>query len=597
MKKIICTICAIVIVMTLSVPSVFAKESDRALIEAQFEEYKDEISGAAIIQIEDGEISDEYYYGLIDIENNIAVDESTVFEWASITKLLTWTSVMQLVEQGKIELDRDIRDYLSEALLSKLSYDKPITMLNLMHHNAGWAEAEMDDVFDPSEIIDLDAALKKFEPRQIYEPGTVVAYSNYGVALAGYVVECVSGKPCWQYINENIFAPLGMKNTAVHPTQRDNPGVGAARDKEKGYDYQRNYIAEHRGYGNLYPCGSAIGTIEDLAKFAMALMPPEGSDCTLFQKRETLEFMLTPSLFYPDGSPENAHGFWTEWRGGKEFYGHGGNYIAFSCNLLFAPETREALVVMTNTMGEYPLCHGLMDKIFGPEDLPYGPKIGAGTAKEVTGIYVMARRQVDTSYHVVDYRLFEPITVTAKDDYTIEFFSEEYKQVAPCVFKSERGNILRFASENGKVTKIAIETTDLIKRPTWQIVYDYSLFGLAVLSIIYCLVMLCASGLRKIIKKPEKSRLRMIRNIACVFGLAVGMNWGLLKLMTDAGRIHEILFMVINALTLPVFAAYVWFFIKTDKKECFKADVRLGIVAGICLLTELTAVVSFNLWR
>jgi hypothetical protein len=467
-----------------------------------------------------------------------------------------------------------------------------------MHHNAGWAEVDMNkgvDASSPSEVMDLGDALKKFEPRQIYEPGTVVAYSNYGATLAGYIVERVSGKPCWQYINENIFAPLGMENTAVHPTQSDNPGIAAARDKEKGYDHDRKYIAKHRMYDNLYPAGSAIGTIEDLAKFAMALMPPDGNDSPLFQKRETLELMLTPSLYYPDGSPEIAHGFLAEWRNGKQFYGHGGNYTGFSCNLLFEPETQAALIVMTNTAYEQVLCFALADKILGPTGLPYEAETGAGTAKEVTGVYMFARRSVD-NYHVVDYRLFAPIIVTAKDDTTIKVsIWGEYNQMAPYVFQNETGDILRFGYKNGKVN--TTQATDLIKRPTWQFVFDYSLSGLAVLSIIYCLVMLCTSGLRKIIKKPEKSRLRVIRNIAGAFCLAVGMNWGLLKLITNSSHIHEILFMAMNALTLPACAAYVWVFIKTDKKNYSKADVRLGIVTGICLLIELIAVVSFNLWR
>ena len=621
MKKIICTMCAVAIIMSFNIQAVFASNPAAEIpapgpedesIEAYFERNKDTISGAAVIRIENGELTGEYYYGLIDIENDISVDKDTVFEWASITKLLTWTSVMQLVERGEIELDRDIRDYLPDGFLSRLSSDEPITMLNLMHHNAGWAEVDRNKdvgVFSPSEIMELDAALKKFEPRQIFVPGTVVAYSNYGVALAGYIVERVSGKPYWQYVNENIFEPLGMENTAVHPAQRDNPGVGAARDKEKGYDQERKFIAFHRGYDNLYPAGAAIGTIRDMAKFVLALMPPEEKSSPLFQKRETLDLMLTPSLFFPDGSPENAHGFWTEWRSDKDFYGHGGNYFGFSSNLLFAPETGEAVFVMTNTAGEWVLGIGLMDKLLGPSGLPYetdANAVGAGTAKEVTGTYMFARTDID-NFHEVDFRIFDPIIVKAIDDVTIELPRiGEFKQVAPYVFINEEGHILRAANKNGKVDKISDMSVDLIKRPTLHIVLDYSLFGLVILAGGFCLVTLCGSGLRQIIRKPkpEKSRLKTGRNIACAFYLAVVVNWVLFK-QTATDFTDTTLFLAINILTLPAFAVYMWFFIKTaktafvktDNVDYSKTDIRLGLIAGICLMIELLAVISFNLWR
>ena len=644
MQKIICAACAIAIAVSFNVQTVLAPEPAMEMpasepsmelqapnpmmgmlapgpametsapepaegsVEAYFEENRDTISGAAVIQIENGGITVEYCYGLIDIENNIAVDESTVFEWASITKLLTWTSVIQLVERGEIELDRDIRDYLPAGFLSRLSTDEPITMLNLMHHNAGWAEVDRNkdvNAFSPSEIIDLGAALKKFEPRQIFKPGTVVAYSNYGVALAGYIVERASGRPFWQYVNENIIDPLGMENTAVHPAQLDNPGVGEARDKEKGYDQERNFIAYHRGYDNLYPAGAAIGTIGDMAKFVIALMPPGEKGSPLFQKRETLELMLTPSLFFPDGSPENAHGFWIEWRGDKVFYGHGGNYIGFSCNLLFAPGTGEAVLVMTNTAGERVLGFGLMDKLLGPPGLPYetGGNAGKGTAKEVTGVYMLARTDVD-NFHEVDFRIFDPVIVKARDNVTIELpHSGEYKQAAPYVFINEEGDILRAACKNGRVDTISAMSVDFIKRPTLQLVLDYSLFGLVILAGSFCLITLCASGLRQIVKRPrpEKCRLRAGRNIACAFYLAVAANWILFKL-TSTDFTDTVPFLVINALTLPAFAAYMWFFIKTvfiktNKTDYSKNDIRLGAITGLCLLIELIAVISFNLWR
>ena len=600
MKKIICIVCVIAIVISFCLQSVFASEVANVSIEAYFEENKDTISGAAVIQIKNGGITGEYYYGLADIENNLAVDESTVFEWASITKLLTWTSVMQLVERGEIELDRDIREYLPEGFLTRLSYDKPITMLNLMHHNAGWADV-MTFHYTPK-AMDLGNALKKYEPRQLYEPGTVEAYSSYGTALAGYIVECVSGKQCWQYINENIFDLLDMENTTVHPTQSDRPDIATRRDKVKGYDESRKYISNHRVYDYLYPAGSAMGTMDDMAKFVMALMPPDGNDSPLFQKRETLELMLTPSLFFLENSPVIAHGFFIELRNGKYFYGHSGGAKGFTCNLLFAPDTHEALLVMTNTANEYVLCGGLAEKLLGILNLSSTVETGEsmageGTAKKVTGVYMSAVRYVDTFINLG--RFMSPIIVTAKDDTTIELFSIEYKQTEPYVFVSDDGYAVQFISKAGKVDMLAWPGSTFIKEPSELLVFECSLLGLLMLAAVYCIVTLCASGLRKLISKPVKSRLRVARNITCTFYLAIIANVFMCAqaAMSDPEYASLVSHFIVSALTLPAFVAYVWFFIKTDKKKYSKADVQLSVITGICFLIELISVVVFNLWR
>lgn len=123
-------------------------------------------------------------YGFTDMAHQVPVDEDTVYEWGSVSKLMVWTSVMQLYEQGEIDLKKDIREYLPEGFLSKLSYDEPITMINLMNHNAGWQETTYDvEVKDASEIVDLETALYRTQPPQIYKPGEVTAYSNWGTAL------------------------------------------------------------------------------------------------------------------------------------------------------------------------------------------------------------------------------------------------------------------------------------------------------------------------------------------------------------------------------------------------------------------------------
>lgn len=111
-------------------------------------------------------------YGMADTENNVAADEETVYEWGSVSKLLVWVSAMQLYEEGFLELDKDIREYLPKGFLKKLSFDEPITMLDLMSHNAGFQEPYKDlETDDLETLMPLDKALAETEPAQIFAPG------------------------------------------------------------------------------------------------------------------------------------------------------------------------------------------------------------------------------------------------------------------------------------------------------------------------------------------------------------------------------------------------------------------------------------------
>ena len=133
------------------------------------------------------------YFGNTDIAGNVPADENSVYEWGSISKTFVWVSAMQLWERGQLDLDADIRGYLPDGFFQHLSYDEPITFMNLMNHNAGWQETIRPiETKDTNTVLPLKEALQSCEPAQIHSPGEVTAYSNYGAALAGYVIECVS---------------------------------------------------------------------------------------------------------------------------------------------------------------------------------------------------------------------------------------------------------------------------------------------------------------------------------------------------------------------------------------------------------------------
>src|SRR6185436_7595239 len=173
---------------------------------------QDDIAGATIAIVKDGKVLFSKGYGYADIEKKKPVSaEETLFRPGSVSKLFTWTAVMQLFEQGKLDLDRDVNSYIDFKIPD--AFGQPISVKNLLEHTPGFEEQIKDLIRTDPEIPNLGEYLKTHIPGRIYPPGTVPAYSNYGAALAGYIVERVSGIPFDQYIEENIFKPLGMTHS------------------------------------------------------------------------------------------------------------------------------------------------------------------------------------------------------------------------------------------------------------------------------------------------------------------------------------------------------------------------------------------------
>lgn len=323
-------------------------------------------AGVAVAIFDRNRVIYENSFGYADVENQLKVDSQTVFDWGSSSKLLVWVSVMQLWEQGKINLNQDIRTYLPEGFLHNIDYEEPVTMKHLMNHTAGFQEI-VSDLFlkDKKNVISLGDALKKCEPEQIYEPGTVTAYSNWGVALAGYIVESISGIPYDQYVRENIFEPLGMRHTAISVDLSDNEGVSKERDKLQSYTKEGKLLPDSFYYIQLYPAGSCVGTLDDFRKFAQALVSTDNEKSELFDKKTTLDEMLSPTAYYGDtGIPSNYHGFW-----GIEYsisvLGHGGNTAGCSSNLMIDKNSGVGIVVMTNQQNESIYNWDMLNLIFG----------------------------------------------------------------------------------------------------------------------------------------------------------------------------------------------------------------------------------------
>ena len=182
-------------------------------IPAYLEQYH--IAGATVAAVQDGEVVFTRGYGTADVASGAPVEPgATLFRIGSLTKLFTWTAVMQLVEAGKLDLHADVNSYLDFTLPA--TYPQPITMWHLMTHTAGFENRNLGyGAASAADLQPLGQWLPAHIPARVRPPGAAAAYSNYGAALAGYIVERVSGQPYEQYIRQHILQPLGMQHTTV----------------------------------------------------------------------------------------------------------------------------------------------------------------------------------------------------------------------------------------------------------------------------------------------------------------------------------------------------------------------------------------------
>lgn len=408
-------------------------------IEMFVKEHESTTAGVAMAVFDRNQEIYKNYFGYADIESQVPLNQDSVMEWGSITKLTVWISVMQLWEQGKIDLNADIRAYLPEGFLTNLNYDTPITMLNLMNHNAGFQEMFVDSAQkDREHFRSLEAQLKLHEPEQVYEPGTVTAYSNWGSALAGYIVECISGQSFDAYVQEHIFKKLDMNHTAIACDLSDNEEVWKKRQELKCYTTDLKELGTCLYYLTLYPEGGCMGTLDDLLIFAQALLPKEGEKTPLFEKEETLKEFLSPTSYLGDTDiPLNYHGLWAlEY--GVEVRGHGGNFIGTSARLIIEPESGVGMVVMVNQRFEEVYTNTMPELIYGSYiDNPW-----AGEKIEVKGgVYREARSVVNGPIAIENLRNTLILGIVNIDNFYVEsnvngvekisLFGDDYVKLSP----------------------------------------------------------------------------------------------------------------------------------------------------------------------
>ena len=364
------------------------------------------IAGAVVAVVSQDDILLLEGYGLANAETREVVDPSVhLFRVASITKLFTATAIMQLVEEGRIDLDADIRTYLGE-----LAFDDrlgAITVSHLLTHTPGFEDRLFGYYGDNTRLESepRPAQFAALAPRQVRAPGVLTSYSNYGFALLGEIVARVSGKPYAQYLEEKIFTPLSMtrSTTSIRSTPDGEGGskVEALRAAEAKSHAWRNGWYTPQSFPDtldlIEPEGSLSTTADDMTRFMRAHLNGGALDGAVMLSPQTLRRMHEPLFSHLPGVNGNAHGFWILNVGGYATLEHGGSINDFRSIVVLIPELGLGVFVSTNTQsgGKLNLLPGRIVETFfpGTED----SQTAADPASQarlsgLAGSYIGARR-------------------------------------------------------------------------------------------------------------------------------------------------------------------------------------------------------------
>ncbi len=479
-----------------------------ALIPQQLSDYQ--IAGAVVSIVKDGEIVLAKGYGFANVEDQVpASPHESLFRIGSTSKLFTWTAVMQLVEQGNIDLHADVNAYLPDFQIPA-TYPEPITMWHLLTHTAGFEERFNGMlVHSLEEMISLHDYVASYLPARVRPPGEVTAYSNYGAALAGYIVESTSGIPFEQYIETYLFEPLEM----THSTFRQPVPANLQPEQANAYTYADSFQPLPFEYIAAAPMGSMSTTAVDMVHFMQAHLQDGAFEGRRILTPEIARQMHTRQFANDQRLSGLTLGFFEGEQNGKRFIEHGGAFTGWYALLVLLPEQNLGIFVVYNaSKGETPareFFQSFMNLYFPENDLAalYTPANSTGRLEDLEGFYQCTRsvsRHLDRIAHFAGTAYLR-VSIAEDGSLATEFsmgeqpIQENFLQTQdPLVFLSLDGDktLIFHAGEDGRIDHLIIEDRPhyAFERVNW---YETPIFASSVLAA--CLVILLTALLIELI--------------------------------------------------------------------------------------------------
>ncbi|OLL13062.1 serine hydrolase [Actinomyces oris] len=416
-----------------------------------------DIPGAVVTVVKDGQVVTTRGYGWSDTGasggNPVAVDpQKSLFRVASISKIPTSIAAMQLVEQGKVDLDADISAYLDFEIERR--FDEPLTLRHLLTHSAGFEEYS---TLTPG--TDLEVYVKNDPPAQVFKPGTTPGYSNYGMALAGYIVQRVSGQPFETYVREHVLEPAGMtSSTYEQPLPKDMADLLGPGYTSTGEEVPFELMGD-------FPAGSLTVSAPDFAAFMNAQL----SRSPKLLREETWEQMWSPGLGEERlgnraKAGEMGLGYFELIRNGRRIVEHSGDLTSgWHSKFELYPEENTGIFISYNGNGSdfsnslrEDLAQGFADRYFPADAVKAsGSKDSAERARQVAGSYVPSRTDW-TIFMSAWMPAFVSVSIEHTGDGGLKDGETQLVEVEPWVWRQVDGaGVIAAQVEDGKVVSLS----------------------------------------------------------------------------------------------------------------------------------------------
>jgi CubicO group peptidase (beta-lactamase class C family) len=578
-----------------------------------------EVAGMTVAVVKDGQVFFTKGYGFADVEKRVPVSaQDTLFRPGSVSKLFTWTAVMQLVEQGKLDLDKDVNTYLTQFKVPA-TYEGPITLRNALTHTVGLEDGGIGYLMakSPQDIVPLAQSLAAHVPARVRPVGRNTdglssSYSNWATALAGLIVANVSGVSFEDYVQTHILAPLAMESSTF---KEPLPAPLLAR-MSNGYSFEAGAF-KAKGYeyvANFGPAGSMAATAPDMARFMLAHLSGGALGEARILKPETVAAMHA-RVFSPHPAVEgSALGFYETYMNGRRVIGHGGDTNYFHTELGLLEQEGVGFFFCVNTGGKAALvprhfARAFMDHYF-PAKLPElkPPADFAARAGKYAGHY-RALRHSYTRFEKVFGLLGggTAIAPTADNKLVIPGILgdvRQYVEVAPGVVREDGGDrMLAFVEKDGEVTGLVGQFAFIpFYKLKWYEAspFQFTLLGLSVLLFVIALV----SALRhwKADKAGSDTARFARRNLGALAALHLAFLVGFSGIL--ASGIDDLIFALPKGLyailTLPLVALVLTvvalvLLVRVWREGAFTRGARLLHTAGV--FAAVAFVWFLNYWN
>ena len=528
-------------------PSVSGKELSAADLETFLDGFmplqlaREDVAGAVIAVVKDGKLLFAKGYGYADKEKKIRVSpENTLFRPGSVSKLFTWTAVMQQVEQGKLDLDRDVNEYIDFKIPP--AFGKPITLRDIMTHRTGFEETiKTLFVASDKDLVPIGQYLRAHLPARIFPPGETPAYSNYGATLAGYIVERVSGQPIADYIDEHIFKPLAMTNATIRQPLPESLKPLMSNGYQLGSGEAKPFE-----YVEAAPAGSGSASAEAMTHFMIAHLQTGHFGDVQILKPETAILMHSRQQGWPAAMNAMALGFYEESRNGHRIIGHAGDTQWFHTDLHLILDSNVGFFVSYNSLGgaevspRTSLFEKFLDRYF-PYRVPDEPTLStaAEDAQGIVGSYDVSRHFETNILSFVSLLGQTNIAMDPKDKTILiqglkglNGQPTHYREVGPLLFRAVDGQekIAFVKDSTGRMVAhidFPFMVFKQVGNPLAKSGMNYFILGFSLITILVTLLLWPVGAMirkhygRKLPLDAAARRLRFFVHIICLLDVAI----------------------------------------------------------------------------